>query len=311
MLQKKFVPIQEIEFILKTEAEKLNIKIIYEKISSLNQISYENHKAMKLLIAADGAHSTIRDLLFIEKPLVTNLFNLVQVVYKTQGKAKDMSYIKKYAVLKKVDLFVEDTQIENQVNLRFFVSNETFENVRKFKVKNPCLDYDLIEDTEFKNKLLFWMKARKYYIGEEKILKGSFRLTAFNLDCYRAPSFGKANIFESEMHQVPMVLCGDSAFWVPFYRSLRNGWKCGSELVKYFLEYKALEEKKDKFNFYEKYEYLMNESYEAEKSRASAKYAKVNMFSKFCKISSQVPWQIIFITDKKAKIINDTELDLV
>lgn len=310
MLEKKFVPIQEIEHVLKTEADKLNVKIIYEKISSLDQISYQNHQAMKLIVAADGAHSVLRDLIFVEKPLVTNLFNLVQVVYKTHGKAGDMNYFKKYAVLKKVDLFVEDTQIENQVNLRFFVSNETFEKVKMFTVKNPCLDYNEVGDIEFKQKLLFWMKARKYYIGQEKIIKDSFKLTAFNLDCYRAPKFGKTNIFDSEIHstnQVPMVLCGDSAFGVPFYRSLRNGWKCAADLVKFYFESQT---QNNQFVFYEKYESTMSETYEEEKSRASVKYNNVNMFSKFCKISSQVPWQIVFLTKNKANIINNIELDV-
>lgn len=309
MLEKKFIPIQELESILKSEAEKLNVKIIYDKISSLNQISYETHESMNLLIAADGAHSTTRDLVFIEKPLVSNLFNLVQVVYKTKGKAKDMNYFKKYAVLKKVDLFVEDTQIDNQVNLRFFVSDETFDKLKQFTVKNPCLDYNQIQNDEFRNKVLFWMKARKHYIGEEKILKDSFKLTAFNLDCYRAPSFGKSNISEKEAFpECPLVLCGDSAFGVPFYRSLRNGWKSGSELVKLYL---AAQGQKEKNNFFDDYESFMNNLYESEKSRARSKYAQVNLFSSFFRISSVVPWQIIFITDKKAKIISSQELDVV
>ncbi len=270
-------------------------------------------------MGADGAHSQTRLSAFGQSPIETNLFNIVQIVYKTNDKAKELPALKKYALLKKVDLFVEDTQIDNQVNLRFFVSDEAFEAVKHFSAKRPCVNLEQIADQELQKKILFWMKSRQHYIGDELVLRDSLKMTAFRLDCYRSSEYGKILLqgFQGSkssvcapnnivIREVPFVLCGDACFGVPFYRSLRNGWMTASNLVGLFVKHEA-----DPQNFLDEYCEFVGKLYESETSRARSKYHQVSFVKTFCHISSLVPWQIVFIPGYKEKLINDLSINYV
>ena len=76
-------------------------------------------------------------------------------------------------------------------------------------------------------------------------------------------------------------MCGDSAFGVPFYRSMRNGWIAANNLVKIYLS---------DGRFIEKYQEFMRDFYDAEQKRANRKASSVGFAEKFVKLSASVPW---------------------
>lgn len=111
---------------------------------------------------------------------------------------------------------------------------------------------------------------------------------------------------KSEKKQVPFVLCGDARFGVPFYRSLRNGWMTASKMADLFVRNEAHPKA-----FLDKYSEFVGELYESEISRAKSKFQHDSLVQKFCHISSLVPWEVVFITNNKEKIINDVCIDYV
>jgi hypothetical protein len=295
LFKTKMTSILEIESILLEESTKHNVKICYEYVENIETLD-ARHPEAKLWIACDGAHSKIRQQWYNSEPINENLFNIVQVSYSTIDKAKQLNIHQKYKILKKLNIIVEESVEDNKVFLRYFVDKDLFKGVKNFTMKNPLLKFSLIESQKVKQYVEFWIKYRKYYLNESCI-PGSFKLTCFKLDSYRSVNF--SHFENNRIH----VLVGDSAFGVPFYRSMRNGWIASNVLVKLLFENWGNEK-----GFVKVYNNYMNDFYSKEKKRANGKTKGIDFASLWVSVSSAVPWQISFVTSKKEKEINSMDV---
>ena len=77
--------------------------------------------------------------------------------------------------------------------------------------------------------ILSWLRARGNHTGET-LRDGTLSVTALSLSVYRASGFVHA-LDTRAGNRVAVVLCGDAAFGVPFFRSLNAGMLCANELA--------------------------------------------------------------------------------
>lgn len=76
-----------------------------------------------------------------------------------------------------------------------------------------------------------WMNVKSHLRNERRV-PGSEKLTALDLQVYRAAVFSKIENFESVPGgETGVFMVGDAAFGVPFFRALNAGLMSGSRLA--------------------------------------------------------------------------------
>lgn len=178
----------------------------------------------QIVIGADGAHSHVREKIFDEiGSLRKQLNHIVEVKYLIQGEGRKLSLIQKS---KESSLVEEHVSAQNDegntpITLRFFVTPTQYEALQDATFKNPYT-LDLLPPS-LKKKVLKRLALRSTKLKEVRVAN-SEKITAIPLGTYSASSFVKT---------ADKIYClvGDAAFGVPFFRSLNNGFLCGTKLA--------------------------------------------------------------------------------
>ena len=315
------------------------------------------HSDNCLFFHCDGAHSTTRELLCQNDVEVTSLFYVCEFSFKVELSEKKtliqkLKSIFSKSTIKKINFFqhykiekklsdrinlIEQTIKDNLITIRFFVDKNIYDNCKQFTFKHPCsseifskakqVDPNLIvnENSTDWEKLKvcgifdlidFYIKFRLHTLSEN-LIENTFSMILFKLDCYKTNKCGIKNI-EDQQH----FFVGDSAFGVPFYRSLRNGLVASSMLCNLIMNIK------DEAEFFKNtientsvknVSYINNEAYDEyntsmklfysyELTRVKEFTTLISIKDKLIKISNNVPWQTNFITTKEEGILNSRVL---
>lgn len=217
---------QNMEQILKDHCTQLGIKIAYEKIGAPQDVM-RRHPECSLFVAADGAHSAMRNaLLGPDSVIKRDLLHSVDMKYDVKGQAK---YLRE-PTYDKIDMVVVETIGREEdgissVALRFLVDEETYNNIPSATFKQPL---KLLETTpEFKWRANQFQNLRAAFTGEEP-LPNSERITKIKLSQYASKRF--ALVTEDETRKSAWFFVGDAAMGLPFYRSINSGLLLGSQL---------------------------------------------------------------------------------
>jgi hypothetical protein len=286
----KTVQILEVEKTLEKEAIKLGVNIIYEVVEEFYEL-YNKHPDNKLWIAADGAHSKTRLLWTKSDSIRTNLSFVMQVTYKVKDNAKKLSQIQNFVNINNLHILVEDVPKEDKVTIRFSINEDMYNLINKYTAKEPCTDLDEVtEELGIKSMINYWMEVRKQELNEERI-ENSFRMNTFKIDIYCSAKYVIENTFG--IH----VLVGDSAFGVPYYRSLRNGWVASNNLVSLL--------KEDFKGFVNNYEKYMKDFYRNEAKRAGKITDKIVFVKNVLNIGKIIDDFNEYIIKKRNKTLKD------
>lgn len=240
----------DFEAILKEYCIKLGVDVVYDKIAS-PQDAMERHPECQYFIAADGAHSAMRNALLggEENSVVRkNLLHSIDVKYDTIGQAQYMSIptykkvsgivIESIGSAKIVSpedplyarLAANDTQAQaplttSTVALRFIVDKKTYDGLPDATFRAPLT---LNQAPSFCEPVVGFQELRACHTGEQRIT-GSEKITKITLSQYASRKFAApANINGRTAH---WFMAGDAAMGMPFYRSINSGLLLASQLA--------------------------------------------------------------------------------
>jgi len=226
------VKIQELEDkLLEKVKECKNIQIQYEEVKDCTKLA-TTYKSAKYIIGSDGSASVVHRDIFQEYQIDKQLQHIAQLTYKVTGKTRKLRGVSEVLKIKNYShhfidesVGVMDEKEETLISLRAFIDDEAREKMQGATFKNP---YRLSRkdhfDDQVKVSLKVWKTAREEFT-EEKFVPNSDKVTVFDLDAYVSIRFTRYWLDKN------WFLVGDSAFGVPFFRSLNNGMLCGSQLA--------------------------------------------------------------------------------
>lgn len=325
----------KIEQTLSTLCTDLNIEIVKKfNVSDVNDIERMFPNA-KVIIGADGSHSTVRKSVCEGTLEYTKHFHtLVEVKYEVIGRTIALNpVVFGYPTMKHIGNIVFEmigsfkTDGNTPVTLQFFVTKEVGNQIKNATFKNPLM-FESSKDElpeEIRNAIETWLVVRKQSCKEEAD-KSSIKITTTKLAAYASRSF--VNHVKEEGPTYCLV--GDAAFGMPFFRSLNNGVLCGTELAKAISLHFSVMKKKNIFKSVGTmisgvsqqitgrtvpYEGLVSnplvdyancvrklekKQYYKAKSKSMGLYA----FRMFTRASSKVPWQVNKFSQEEIDMIN-------
>lgn len=305
-----------------TQSPKMSTNLIEEKLSGLaKKLEIKIHKdknisdpkalpalfpKAKVFIGADGSHSKVREVIFANKyNFKSDLKYVVEVKYQAQQTAPSLSPNDIYPTLKFINTIAEEHIGKPKdgitpVTIRFFIDKDNYEKMQGATFKHP---YTLANESKIQKQVLeninLWLGLRRSR-GEVRI-PNSEKITVTRLGVYASKNFAKVK------NNKAWVLVGDSAFGVPFFRSLNNGLLEGTELSKRIVA--ALE---PTTNTNDICSYIFKRTFESEFQRYDcyvsllciketiAAYVKcifLDLLSCILKINNSVPWQVNYWTE--------------
>lgn len=223
----------DIEKQLKAFAIGNGIEFLYEEVKDCQALA-EKYPTAEYIIGADGTHSVVRSQIFNhELDLDSDLQHILQVTYQTQNRTQELSLWQTgYQVLQAnhlVNEFVKPGETGSSVSLQIVLSQEEHELLAPFaKAKDKIRIDDPRIPTKVKETIDRWINARHEALGDV-ITENSAKISAVKLSVYASKDIIKETTFGPESKQ-KWILCGDSLFGVPYFRSLNNGWKCALNL---------------------------------------------------------------------------------
>ena len=189
----------------------------------------------KLVICADGARSTARQMFFgKDENFVTNYpkQHLVQFTFETPGKQIELSELddlRTQHCLPDGFYCIEEGKYDakkdiTHFTLRFFVDNVTFSLIPDAKLSKPLTKEHFSKLPENIRKAInIWLNAREK-ITQETVVENTFSITKIPLDVYTS------NTYSKEVNGVQFYLVGDAAFSVPYFRALNAGLQCSNQI---------------------------------------------------------------------------------
>jgi 2-polyprenyl-6-methoxyphenol hydroxylase-like FAD-dependent oxidoreductase len=218
----------KIENLLLQKAKELKIEVRNGwNLQKWKQLGRFNNA--KVIVGADGAHSKVRELVFGDVfAAKQNLQFLAQVKYKTEKPQPEaMRKIANLKLQSVVDDMVTELPRKNDgsqetgsMGLLFDIDAETYEAIKDAKFSKPFK----LEDCPpaLQAKIKEWLRARE----DDRPIEESIEISSIELSAYASQDFVK------QMGKRKVVLVGDAAFGVPYFRSLNNGIQCSAELGK-------------------------------------------------------------------------------
>ncbi len=223
-----YIATNDLENALKDYAAKLGINVVYKKIESPDEAE-ALHPECCLFVAADGAHSKMREAVFGKDILdETTLQHIVEMKYKADGKAGRLTMAEtlKTAKLVKSQIFEyvgRERNGETPVTLRFFVDDDTYAKMPEATFKKPLAHDDPQLPATLSEDIKTYMAVRREKAGEN-YQQGSDKLSKLTLSVYKAKKFA------ANRGQKAWFLAGDAAMGLPYFRSLNAGMIIGSQL---------------------------------------------------------------------------------
>lgn len=234
----------DIEQNLKAFNEQHGVTFEYKTVEDGEKL-VEAYPQTPYFIGADGAHSIIRQKMFEnDLDIKKDLQYILQVTYETQGTTEPLNFWQKgYQFLQTnhlVNEFVKPGENTSSVSLQIILSNEEYEVLEPFaKAKDKISIDDPRIPQSVKETIDTWMAARKEACADNLTEAGA-KISAVKLSVYASKESVKQTQFQNNKQN--WILCGDSLFGVPYFRSLNNGWKCALELADcLFMEMQGLE----------------------------------------------------------------------
>jgi 2-polyprenyl-6-methoxyphenol hydroxylase-like FAD-dependent oxidoreductase len=307
IIQDKKMRTNDLENVLVSLANELGIPILKPvNISNPLQLRQQFPNA-KVLIGADGARSIIRDTFFKnEFRYQDNLQYLVEIKYEAEGPTKQYANtVGGYKTMKVMEVLVTEVvgrykEEENKtpVTLRLVVKKELYDKCTDATFKNPYRmpqDNERV-DPELLQKIRIWLNAKKLF-SNEKVIEESIKITATKLDAYASKAFVAGDGVTT------VVLVGDAAFGVPFFRSMNNGLLSGTrlslEVVAYLnndtspsemrLSDSVIGSVPPQFANYARYVKRLSKT---ERVVASVKSSGLDVANWYTDTSAKVPWQV-------------------
>lgn len=108
------------------------------------------------------------------------------------------------------------------ITVQFFVSKQTHDLIEKNRAGNPLTSREDIPE-EIRNLIDRWQEVRRHY--NKETYHEAFGVYTIMLSSYASRFFVKRE------GKITYCLVGDSAFGVPYFRSINNGLACGSKLA--------------------------------------------------------------------------------
>lgn len=227
-----FIPTSALESALTGYAGAMGINMVQQKIENPFELM-ERHPDCRHFIAADGAHSLMREMLLgpEETALKTRpLQYVVEVKYRANGRAGHLDFLgEQYKTQKILDhLAFEYVGKEREgitpVTLRFFVTPETYKAMPEASFKTPLQLHDPALPAALGRDISTYMNARAAMAGE-KYQEGSAVLSKLTLNMYHATDYA-IDVNGRNWHFV-----GDAAIGVPYFRALNAGIIGGSAVA--------------------------------------------------------------------------------
>lgn len=274
-----------------------NVSIVHEAITDIKALAARFPTA-SIIIGADGAHSLVRKQLFgVDLGMHEVLQYVVEVKYEVEGVARRMRRMDQaYPTLKLMqhlaEEFVRAPRLENgktitPVTLRMQVTREEYVVLKDATFKDPAILRTQKDDIPhlLAHDICIWMNAKRKLFNERSINE---RLVAVVLSVYSAADFAAALRLADK--SVACFVVGDAAFGVPFYRSLNNGFICGSQLANCLVQYLAKHDQEAR----DRYRSFVHHLSQKEIGRAKKHRSAFSLGRLMIKINSFAPWQVIF-----------------
>lgn len=273
-----------------------DLGIVIENNISVTKESFDDktssYKA-DITIGADGAHSIFRDVICSEeKPLKQNLDYLMRFEAKVDRGIDYKSWFKKYLAQKRSHYLYSVNQSQDKLTIDFLVDQKTYEALHSIKgcevnYKNPIMDLgDLHADVVLKeiyNSLYVCLNC--LHSGNVKGLHlKEIKITTTSLHTSRNQIFHKIGDGTYDC-----FLFGDSAFGVPFFRSLNNGLLCAVQLAS-TIHGRVVDDGKDAADEYCKF---VNDLVDGEITKAGVKSKQQDMIISWVRFINKSPLHII------------------
>lgn len=220
-----FIRTNDFEAALKKYAITKGINLHIQTITSPEHIM-EQHPDCKQFIAADGAHSKMRNQLLGEDSIKEKpLQYIVEIKYQVKGKAQKGNVLKTNKILNNMafEYVGKEKNGMSPVTLRFFLKKSDYENLPNASFKEPLSIDSPILPTSLKKDIEAYLSMRSNKYGEE-YCKDSGKLTKLILSLYVAKKF------TVKKDKKAWFLVGDAAMGVPYFRALNSGMILGSRL---------------------------------------------------------------------------------
>ncbi|HEY8962919.1 MAG TPA: hypothetical protein VIN59_00505 [Alphaproteobacteria bacterium] len=231
---------QDLESILKTEAERLGVKTTYETIQSPQDVMMR-HPECKLFVAADGTRSAMRNALLGQNSVEeTPMFESMDVTYDSRGKP---GFVSRPTFDRVDDMVVESISRGKDgistVNLRFLVDEAMYASLFEATFKTP-LTFDRIAEIRksygqrnidmfrVENHIREFMKIRAQEAGDD-FIPGTERIVRVKLSRYASEKFAVKTA--APALETGWFMVGDAAMGMPFSRSINSGLMQGSQLA--------------------------------------------------------------------------------
>lgn len=256
------IPIQTLEKCLRDYAKQLPISIIYKRFITESQLQTEllEHKVKdksaleekiqqelivgvddllksyptcKLIIGADGARSTVRQLLVDEKEqpgLKKDLRNMIELKYQVEGKASKLSRVSYFLTQPLLEGLLCSEHVKyfpekklTDVTLRFIVDDKIYNDptLKNINAKN-LLPLTKNIPKKLADAINVWVHKR----SDKNIIIGSPMLNKTKLSIFSSSKYC------GEINKTLVLLLGDASCNYPFMNGLNLGLEMGTKLAK-------------------------------------------------------------------------------
>jgi 2-polyprenyl-6-methoxyphenol hydroxylase-like FAD-dependent oxidoreductase len=280
-----FVRTNDLEGALKRFAHGLGIETIYSAVED-PELLMQAHPDCRTFIAADGAHSKMRNaLLGTEAVKHYPLQYVAEVKYQTHGPAGHLDFLDESYKTNKLlshmafEYIGKEKDGATPVTLRFFIDEKTYAALPKASFKEPLHLGDPAIPPPFSGDIRTYMNVRQRIAGEN-YMEGSGKVTKLILSLYAAERFAV------EKNGRSWFFVGDSAMGVPYFRALNSGLIIGSQLG--FIvtrDFLSQDSKVRAFNACRPLDVAW------EFTAARGKNLALNLYDQFRRTSATIPWQ--------------------
>lgn len=291
-----FIRTNDLEEALGSYARDLGIETVYERVETPDDVM-KAHPECKIFIAADGAHSQMRQHLMGEDSTKEYPLQYVaEIKYQAQGATAKLDFLKdQYYANKRIPHMIfeyvgREKEGVTPVTLRAFMDRKTYEAVPKATFKEPLhLDGGLPEDLE--KSVRTYMGVRQVQAGEVAIPQ-SVKISKLTLSMYAAKRFAQMKDDRA------WFLAGDAAMGVPYFRSLNAGFFVGSQLSAILTQNNFSEKTKVRaYNFVRPFDVAW------EFATARSKDILLTAYNDFRTLSAEVPWEFMTWDESTAQRI--------
>ena len=315
----KIIRTNDLEDRLLKLAHGLGILLAIEDVQNVGGLK-KRFPLLMLVVGSDGSHSQVRDTI-LNIPYGNNNFDhnevleyIVDLKYEVVGEGEKMRpVLHKYPTLKLMHSLVEEyighakgakgaegaKGGTTPITARFIVQREVYEGMKEARFKTPyqlAKDFDKLP-TAMRRDVTIWLNAKRKFTKEQRV-KGSETLVSLTLRSYLY-----SNLYTLHGNGVKYVLVGDAACGVPFFRSLNNGIRCGTQLA-IQVNSMFLHRSTTYLNIYESNAKALSN---VEIKKAAMKAHLIDFAMGSTSLSGQMPWQVNFHSSSVKRWLENEE----